>query len=321
VSDTDRTLPGAVAAADRHRSRLVAGLLAVALVLPVVVSSSLLYDLTVVFVYGLLAFAAVVPIGYAGQLILSQGAFFGVGAYTFVTLANAGVPGVLAVAVAVALTAAVAYVLGRPATRASGIYLGIITLAFNELFVIALDLFPSFTGGSTGLSSPALFPSPVVDLLPEELLYYYLLVAVYGATLVGVRHLLGSETGWAFLVIKENRTVAESIGVDTAKYRLLSFTLSGAICGLAGGLFAPLTGYLSPTVFDLHTSINIILAGLLGGLTVASGTLLGAGVVILVPRFLRAISDVRLVLYGTLLILLLVYLPQGIGGWIQERLD
>jgi branched-chain amino acid transport system permease protein len=320
VSDTDRTLPGAVAA-DRHRSRLVAGLLAVALVLPVVVSSSLLYDLTVVFVYGLLAFAAVIPIGYAGQLILSQGAFFGVGAYTFVTLANAGVPGVLAVAVAVALTAAVAYVLGRPATRASGIYLGIITLAFNELFVIALDLFPSFTGGSTGLSSPALFPSPVVDLLPEELLYYYLLVAVYGATLVGVRHLLGSETGWAFLVIKENRTVAESIGVDTAKYRLLSFTLSGAICGLAGGLFAPLTGYLSPTVFDLHTSINIILAGLLGGLTVASGTLLGAGVVILVPRFLRAISDVRLVLYGTLLILLLVYLPQGIGGWIQERLD
>jgi branched-chain amino acid transport system permease protein len=321
VSDTDRTLPGAVAAADRHRSRLVAGLLAVALVLPVVVSSSLLYDLTVVFVYGLLAFAAVVPIGYAGQLILSQGAFFGVGAYTFVTLANAGVPGVVAVAVAVALTAAVAYVLGRPATRASGIYLGIITLAFNELFVIALDLFPSFTGGSTGLSSPALFPSPVVDLLPEELLYYYLLVAVYGATLVGVRHLLGSETGWAFLAIKENRTVAESIGVDTAKYRLLSFTLSGAICGLAGGLFAPLTGYLSPTVFDLHTSINIILAGLLGGLTVASGTLLGAGVVILVPRFLRAISDVRLVLYGTLLILLLVYLPQGIGGWIQERLD
>jgi branched-chain amino acid transport system permease protein len=321
VSDTDRTLPGAVAAADRHRSRLVAGLLAVALVLPVVVSSSMLYDLTVVFVYGLLAFAAVIPIGYAGQLILSQGAFFGVGAYTFVTLANAGVPGVLAVAVAVALTAAVAYVLGRPATRASGIYLGIITLAFNELFVIALDLFPSFTGGSTGLSSPALFPSPVVDLLPEELLYYYLLVAVYGATLVGVRHLLGSETGWAFLAIKENRTVAESIGVDTAKYRLLSFTLSGAICGLAGGLFAPLTGYLSPTVFDLHTSINIILAGLLGGLTVASGTLLGAGVVILVPRFLRAISDVRLVLYGTLLILLLVYLPQGIGGWIQERLD
>lgn len=321
MSDTDRTLPGAVAAADRHRSRLVAGLLAVALVLPVVVSSSMLYDLTVVFVYGLLAFAAVIPIGYAGQLILSQGAFFGVGAYTFVTLANAGVPGVLAVAVAVALTAAVAYVLGRPATRASGIYLGIITLAFNELFVIALDLFPSFTGGSTGLSSPALFPSPVVDLLPEELLYYYLLVAVYGATLVGVRHLLGSETGWAFLAIKENRTVAESIGVDTAKYRLLSFTLSGAICGLAGGLFAPLTGYLSPTVFDLHTSINIILAGLLGGLTVASGTLLGAGVVILVPRFLRAISDVRLVLYGTLLILLLVYLPQGIGGWIQERLD
>jgi len=320
VSDTDRTLQGAVAA-NRHRSRLVAGLVVVALVLPVVVSSSLLYDLTVVFVYGLLAFAAVIPIGYAGQLILSQGAFFGVGAYTFVTLANAGVPGVLAVAVAVALTAAVAYVLGRPATRASGIYLGIITLAFNELFVIALDLFPSFTGGSTGLSSPALFPSPVVDLLPEELLYYYLLVAVYGATLVGVRHLLGSETGWAFLAIKENRTVAESIGVDTAKYRLLSFTLSGAICGLAGGLFAPLTGYLSPTVFDLHTSINIILAGLLGGLTVASGTLLGAGVVILVPRFLRAISDVRLVLYGTLLILLLVYLPQGIGGWIQERLD
>ena len=319
VTGTEDAFRRLAAAAAGHRRLLLLVAVVIALGLPLVVSTSLLYDLSVVFVYGLLAFAAIVPIGYAGQLVLSQGAFFGIGAYTFVKLTTAGVPGVAAVLVAVVLTAAVAYVLGKPATRASGIYLGIITLAFNELFVIALDLFPSFTGGSTGLSSPRLFPSAFTAGLPTEVVYYYLLLVVYALVLVGVRRLLHAETGWAFLSIKEDRTVAESIGVDTSRYRLLSFTLSGAVCGLAGGLFAPLTGYLSPTMFDLQTSINIILAGLLGGLILPAGGLLGGGVVVLVPRFLRAVSDLRLIVYGTLLILLLIYLPQGIGGWLRER--
>lgn len=310
-----------LADAARENARLLGVAVAVcALVVPFVVESSLVHDLTLVFVYGLLAFAVVVPIGFTGQLILSQGAFFGVGAYAFVKLVGAGVPGVVAIPAGVVLTAGVAYVLGKPAIRASGIYLGIITLAFNELFVNALELFPSVTGGSTGLASPDLFPEAVTAAVPEELLYYYLLAVAYLAVFVGFARLLGSETGWAFRTIREDRVVAESVGIDTERYRLLSFTLAGGVCGLAGGLFAPVTGYLSPPMFGIHTSVDIIIAGVLGGVSLPAGGLFGAGVVVLVPRFLGAVSEYRQLLYGVFLVVTLVYAPEGIGGWLRKRL-
>lgn len=313
------TLSRFLAFARDHRTLpLAVGGLAV-LTMPLVLESALLFDLTLVFVYGLLAFSAIVPIGYAGQLILSQGAFFGIGAYSFVELTGAGVPSVAAVPLSVGITAGVAYVLGWPATRASGIYLGIITLAFNELFVNLLNLFPDVTGGSTGVASPSLFPDAVTDAVPEEVLYFYLLVASYALVYLAFSRVLRSRTGWAFLSVKETPTVAESIGVNARRYRLLSFTIAGATCGLAGSLYAPFTGYFSPTVFNLHTSINVILAGMIGGITLPAGGILGAGVVVLAPKVLRSFSDVRLAIYGVLLILVLVYLPQGVGGWLRER--
>lgn len=317
---TDR-LGRASAVAGRYRTPLLVALGLFLLVWPFALESSMLSNVTLVFVYALLAFAAIVPIGYAGQLILSQGAFFGIGAYAFVKLTAAGAPGVVAVPVAVVLTAGTAYVLGWPATRASGIYLGIITLAFNELFVIALDLFPSFTGGSTGIGTPSLFPDAVTDAVPAEFLYYYLVVAAFVLAYLGFRRLLDSEVGWAFLSIKEDLTVAESIGVDSHRYRLLSFTLAGATCGLAGSLYAPFAGYISPTIFDLGTSIDIILAGIVGGLLVPIGSVFGAAVVVLLPDLLRFTSDIRLIVFGVLLIVILVYLPEGIGGWLRDRLE
>lgn len=321
MSVTDSTLQRIATLVETRRTVVVSVLGLALLVWPFLLDSSLLFSITLIFVFALLAFAAIVPIGYAGQLILSQGAFFGIGAYSFVKLTAGGVPGFAAVPVAVVLTAGVAYALGWPATRASGIYLGIITLAFNELFVISLNIFSEFTGGSTGIASASLFPAALTDLLAAEILYYYLIVAVFALVYLWFRRILGSEMGWAFLSVKEDRTVAESVGIDSHRYRLISFTIAGATCGLAGSLYAPLTGYISPTEFGLQTSIDIILAGMLGGLTVPIGGVLGSSVVVIVPDFLRVLSDVRLILFGSLLIVILVYLPRGIGGWIQDRLE
>ncbi|MWV41758.1 branched-chain amino acid ABC transporter permease [Natrialba sp. INN-245] len=302
-----------------HRTTVGAVVVAIAVLIPFLVPSALLFDLTLVFIYGMLAFSAILPIGYAGQLILAQGAFFGVGAYSFVKLTEAGLPPVVAILIATAFTGAVAYLLGKPATRASGIYLGIITLAFNELFVNFLELFPDFTGGSTGLSAPSLFPSVMTAMIPGDVLYYYLLLLVYIGTVVFFYRLLHSEFGWALLTIKEDPVLAESIGIDAQRYRLLSFTSAGLICGLAGGLFAPFNGYLSPPMFDLHRTIDIILAGVAGGLTTPIGSIFGGLIVVLVPEFLRFIAEIRLIIYGVLLILLLMYLPEGIGGWLREK--
>jgi branched-chain amino acid transport system permease protein len=299
---------------------LAAVVAAVLLAVPFVVQSSLLFNLTLVLVYGLLAFSAIVPIGYAGQLILCQGAFFGVGAYAFVKLTTAGVPAPLSVGGAVVVTAAVAYALGRPAMGTGGIYLGILTLAFNELFIISLDLLSEFTGGSTGLSAPRLFPESVRAVLEAEVLLYYLLLVTFVVVFLAVRRLLAAETGWAFLTVKEDRLVAESLGIDSTAYRLRAFTFAGAVCGLAGGLYAPVNGYVSPTTFGLETTIDIILTGVVGGLALPIGAVFGPVVVVLVPEFLRPIAEFRLVVYGVLLIVLLIYLPEGIGGWLVERL-
>jgi len=303
-----------------YRRPISGAILVLALFPPFLVPSGLLFNLTLVFVYGILAFSAILPIGYAGQLILSQGAFFGIGAYSYVKLTGVGLPPIMSILVATIFTGGVAYLLGRPATRASGIYLGIITLAFNELFVNALRLYPGFTGGSTGLSVPALFPSVATDMIPSSVLFYYLLLVVYAGTILTFRRILQSEVGWALLTMKEDNVLAESIGINTQRYQLLSFTTAGLVCGLAGGLFAPFTGYLSPPMFDLHRTIDIILAAVAGGLTVPFGSIFGGSIVVLLPELLRSFADIRLIIFGVLLILLLIYLPQGIGGWFEKRL-
>lgn len=301
---------------------IVVGLAVVLLLLPLILRSSALFVLSLVFTYAILAFTAIIPIGYSGQLVLSQGAFFGIGAYTFVKLTSTTpVPSWLAVVIAVALGATIAYLLGLPAIRAGGIYLGIITLAFNEIFVILLDLVPDFFGGSKGLPSPNLNFFGLADVVPSEVLYYYVLLVAFGATFVAVKRILDSEVGWAFLALHEDTTVAESVGIDTRRYRLLSFTVTGAIGGFAGALFAPMIGYISPSMFDLNTTIDVILSGVAGGISVPAGSLLGAFIVIFIPENLRFLSDIRFVVYGIFLVVLLIFLPQGLGGWLKDRFE
>lgn len=305
----------------RQRRGVLGVAVAIALVMPLFLRSSRVFVLSMVFLYGILALSAIVPIGYADQLVLSQGAFFGIGAYTFVKLTTeTPVSPWLAVVAAVATTAGVALLLGLPAIRAGGIYLGIITLAFNEMFVILLDILPDFFGGSKGLSSPDLTFFGADAVVPSDWLLYYVAFAAFGGTLYLVSRTLDSETGWALIALQEDVGVAESIGIDTRRYRLLSFTLSGALCGFAGGLFAPLTGYISPSMFDLNTTIDIILAGVAGGISIPAGSLLGAFIVVFVPEYLRFLAEFRFVVYGVFLVLLLIYLPQGLGGWLRSTL-
>lgn len=306
---------------DAHRRELVWGVIGVAILLPLVFERSIVFILALVLVYALLGFSAVIPIGYTGDIILSQGAFFGTGAYTYVLLANAGMPTWYTIPIAGFVAATVALLLGRPTIRTSGVYLAIATLAFNELFVMILDVFPGIFGGTTGMATPDLrFPEPLEAVLGKTRLYYYLLLAVFVVTLTIFYKLLQWGAGDVPLAVREERTTAETVGIDTRRYRLYSFTLAGAICGIAGGLYAPFNGYISPPVFNLETSINIILIGALGGLTSPIGTLIGAGFVILLPEFLRVATEFRILIYGIALILLFIYLPDGVVGELKRYL-
>jgi len=306
---------------NRYRRPLSALAVLAALLAPFVISRSGIVTLSLVFIYGLLAFSAIVPIGYANQLILCQGAFFGVGAYSFVLLTNAGLPSWLSVPTATMVTVVVALLLALPALRASGIYLGIITLIFNLIFVLILVIFPELFGGDQGLVSQDLYvPETLLAVVPREVVYYYLSLVVYIVALLGFRRLLNGAVGWAFLSLGEDIAIPESIGINTRRYRMLSFAIAGAAAGLGGGIYAPINGFVSPSTFDLDTTIDIILAGVLGGITVLEGGLFGAMIVRYLPEVLGFIEDFRMVVFGLLLVLLLIYLPDGVGGYLRDHL-
>ncbi|WP_436936544.1 branched-chain amino acid ABC transporter permease [Halovenus marina] len=288
--------------------------------LPFFVSLSQLYLMTLALVFGILAFSAIIPIGYAEELILAQGALFGVGAYTYVMTVQRGVPTWIALVLAIAGGAVAAYILGRPSLRAHGIYLGIITLAFNEIFVIALDLYPNIFGGSKGFTAQNLaFPEFLTNAIPIEGVYYYLILIVYAGVLVLMSRSLSGDFGGTLFALQENEEVAGSIGINVFRYRLYTFVITGALCGLAGGLYAPLNGYIAPTMFDLSATVDIILAGVVGGITIPAGSFIGGLFVTFPPEYLRFISDIRLFVYGTALLVLLIYLPEGLGGWLRNR--
>jgi branched-chain amino acid transport system permease protein len=307
-----------IAVSDGVPRGLLAAVALVVVLVPFVVPSSLLFTATLVFVYAIVAYSAIVPIGYLGQLILAQGAFFGIGAYGLVKLTSVGVPSWGAVALATLLTTAIAYVIGRIAITTQEIQLGIVTLAFNELFVIGLTIFPDFLGGSKGVPAPEL-AFPIWLPVDIDVLYYYVAVLFFLGTYLVFRQLLTSELGWAFLAIREDRVVAESIGIDSRKYRIRSFVLSGAACGVGGALYAPVVGYISPPTFGVAQSVNIILIGVIGGIGAPIGGILGSPVAVLLPNLLQVVSEYRTVIYAVLLIGLLIYFPGGISGWLKDR--
>ncbi|MGQ4556585.1 ABC transporter permease subunit [Halobellus sp. GM3] len=291
---------------------------AVTAVLPFVLSQSMLSLVTLAIVYAILGIGVVVSIGYSGQLVISQAAFAGIGAYTFVKVTAAGLPSWGGVVIATVLTTLIAGLLGATALRATGIYLGIITLAFNELFVILLNLFPGFFGGDAGISSPNLTLGLAAVGVPEYVQHHWIAALAFIGVFLVVRRILDSPYGWAFRSLHEKQIVSQSIGINNAKMRVLAFVLNGAVVGFGGALYAPFVGYISPSLFNLHATIDIFIVAIVGGLTLLSGSLIGGVFVIFIPELLRGIQAYDNVLFGLLLIFFLIYLPDGIGGSVRD---
>ncbi|WP_436933822.1 branched-chain amino acid ABC transporter permease [Halovenus marina] len=318
----DSTLQTTASVISKYRFPIAALMAISMLVLPFVVVPSITIVVTLVFTYAILAFSAIVPVGYTGQLVLCQGAFFGIGAYTYVLLSDGGLVTWLVIPVGTVIGAVVAFAFGLSVIRTSGVYLAIATLAFNELFVMALNLFSDVFGGSQGMATPELwFPTALLNVVETEVLYYYIIGLAFVVVYLAMRVPLYSQVGDRFRAIRENKETAESVGINTRNYRVLAFTLAGAVAAFAGTLYAPMNGYISPPVFNLDTSINVLLIAAVGGLAKPAGALVGALFVILLPEYLRIATEFRLLIYGILIILLFVYLPGGVVGVVQNRLD
>jgi len=257
-------------------------------------------------------------VGYAGQKSLGHAAFFGIGAYTVAILMKAGISFWLGLPLAAALCFFVGIVLGFPALRVQTIYLAFATLGFNTAVWLVMRNEEWLTGGTFGINNIAR-PSLFGLSLEGNLAYYYFILAttlIMGLLLLG---LLRSPWGKAFTALRDNPIRAESLGINTRSYTLLSFAIGAAYAGIAGALFASLVQFIEPAPFAVSSSIMMYLMVVVGGPGYFFGPVLGAAVGVVLPEWLRFAQAWYLFAFGSAVVLLMIWLPDGLLS-IPDRL-
>ncbi len=295
----------------------VAGMAAM-LIAPHFLKSYGVYLLTFWLVYVIATMGLNLTVGYAGQKSLGQAAFFGIGAYTVAIMMKAGLSFWLGLPVAALICFVVGLILGFPALRVQTIYLAFATLGFNTAVWLVMRNEEWLTGGTFGINN---IPRPAVFGygLDSNLAYYYFVLA-FTLVLAGLLWgLLRSPWGKAFTALRDNPIRAESLGIDTRSYTLLSFAIGAAYAGIAGGLFASLVQFIEPAPFTVAASIMMYLMVVVGGPGYFLGPVLGAAVGVLLPEWLRFAQGWYLFVFGSAVIVLMIWLPDGLLS-IPERI-
>ena len=257
-------------------------------------------------------------VGYAGQKSLGHAAFFGIGAYTVAIIMKAGLSWWLGLPAAMLLCFGIGLALGFPALRVQTIYLAFATLGFNTAVWLVMRNEEWLTGGTFGINNiarPSLFGFQLSGALP----YYYFVLAV--TVLMGALlwKLLASPWGKAFTALRDNPIRAESLGVNIQAYTLFSFAIGAVYAGIAGALFASLVEFIEPAPFTVGASIMMYLMVVVGGAGYFFGPLLGSAVGVLLPEWLRFAQAWYLFVFGTAVIMLMLWLPDGMLS-IPDRL-
>ncbi len=306
------------------------GLLAALLVTaPWLLSEYLLAQLTFILIYSVVGLGLMILAGFTGLFSIGHAAFLGVGAYTQAVLTGMGWPFPAAMAMAGLLSAAVGVVVGLPALRVKGIYLGIATLSFGFIVEEVFARWDSVTGGNTGKTVAAAKAFGWAADTGTSF-YFVCLVVTVLATLACV-NLLRSPTGRAFVAIRDSEVSAQSMGIHLAYYKTLSFAISAALAGIGGALYAHQIRFLTPDQFNIIQSIDLLLMVVIGGLGFLHGVFLGAIFLIGLPQAISTVKDflpeaiaqapgLKATVYGAVLIAFVLFEPMGLyGRWLKIR--
>ena len=309
----------------------VAGIgLVVALVLPFTLSNFRLFQFSQVYIYAMALLGLNILTGYNGQISLGHGAFYAVGAYTTAIMIDQwNVPYGWTIPVAGLVCLVVGFLFGIPALRLEGLYLALATFALALAVPQILKYFEHWTGGSQGivLSKPK---APWgLKLNPDQWLYF-LCLALLVLSFILASNLLRGRTGRAIVAIRDNPIAAQSMGVNTALYKSLTFGVSAAYTGVAGALSAVTVAYVAPDSFDVFRSITFLVGIVIGGLASVSGAIFGAMFIQFVPNWAMDISKAApWAIYGVFLIGFMYAMPRGIAGsirlatvrWLRRRAE
>ncbi len=296
---------------------IVAGAAAL-LLLPPTLKSYGLYLLTYWLVFIIANMGLNLTIGYAGQKSLGHAAFFGIGAYTVAILMKAGISFWIGLPVAMAGCFVIGLALGFPALRVQSIYLAFATLGFNTAVWLVMRNEEWLTGGTFGINNIAR-PSLAGYSLDQPLAYYYFVLGITVVLGALLWKLLHSPWGKAFTALRDNPIRAESLGIHIQGYTLLAFAIGAVYAGIAGALFASLVQFIEPAPFTVGASIMMYLMVVVGGPGYFFGPVLGSAVGVLLPEWLRFAQGWYLFVFGSAVVLLMLWLPEGLLS-IPDRL-
>lgn len=258
--------------------------------------------------------------GYAKQLHLGQAAFLGIGAYTSAILTTKlGLNFWLTIPVAMIIAGLFGWILSIPTLKLKGgSYLALVTQTFGEIIYVLLLNVTWLTNGPFGISgikAPTIGPIDFTGLQSYFFLCLFFVVIVY----LALKRIVKVKFGRFFISIRESEEAAQSIGINTRKYKMIAFVIATAVGGLAGVLYGPFIGYLSPEQFRWQPSLTLVSMAIVGGLSSLEGGIIGSVLLTFLPELLRSTDQLRMILYGVIVILTLAFLPDGIVSLFGKK--
>jgi len=271
--------------------------------------------MTTALIYIMLGLGLNIVVGLAGLLDLGYVAFYAVGAYSYALLNyHFGLSFWVALPIGAGLGALFGILLGFPVLRLRGDYLAIVTLGFGEIIRLILENWNEFSFGPSGISNiprPSLFGLEF-SLQSATIYFYFLMIGLTIFTIFVVGRLQNSRIGRAWIALREDEVACQAMGIDKTKTKLTAFALGATWAGMAGVMFAAKTTFINPASFTIWESIIILCVVVLGGMGSIVGVLFGALVLILLPEYLRAFSEYRMLIFGAVLVIMMVFRPGGI---------
>ncbi|MEE4353628.1 MAG: hypothetical protein V2J25_12230 [Desulfatiglans sp.] len=285
------------------------------LVFPFLFSMYQINIMTTALMYVVLGLGLNIVVGLAGLLDLGYVAFYAVGAYSYALLNHHfGLGFWAALPIGAGLGILFGILLGFPVLRLRGDYLAIVTLGFGEIIRLVLENWNAFSFGPSGIANiprPGLFGIEL-PLKSATIYLYFLMIGVTLFTIFFVNRLQNSRIGRAWIALREDEVACQAMGIDKTKTKLTAFALGATWAGMVGVIFAAKTTFINPASFTFLESAMILSIVVLGGMGSVLGVIIGALLLILLPEYLRAFSDYRMLLFGAIMVIMMVFRPQGI---------
>jgi len=286
------------------------------LLFPVFLPRFYVYLVSIILLYGLLATSLNLVLGYGGIFQFHHAVFYGVGAYgTTLMLTKSGLPAALAFLTGPLVSAAFGLVLGVICIRLSKLYFGMLQISLGSLVWAIVYRWYGFTGGDDGIHG-----IPVPELLASPKSAYYFTFIVTLASLFVMWKIIRSPFGSVLQGIRDNPLRSEMIGINVRRHQLLALVLAGFFAGVAGSLFVVVDNTVFPDMLFWTLSLEIVIMCLLGGWFTFLGPMLGAAAIVALRTFVSGYTDYWALVLGVIMMLVIFFLPNGILGYVEERL-